>query len=132
MPCTPISERDSRTSSSLNGLITAVTNFIDLLPLDGLPWGTGQVYAELKPFKIGLCTCRRDKADTFRVSPDAAAALQKFCQLRFFFFYQLDSRFQLYPTRDRPPCGAPSWCNRYSPVRQDRASDPASAVGPPC
>src|SRR5690606_15165323 len=39
-----------------------VTNFIDLLPLDGLPWGTGQVYAELKPFKIGLCI--RDIAET--------------------------------------------------------------------
>src|SRR6266576_6938190 len=28
MPCTPIAERASRTSSSLNGLMTAVTSFI--------------------------------------------------------------------------------------------------------
>jgi hypothetical protein len=28
MPCTPMAERASRTSSNLNGLMTAVTNFI--------------------------------------------------------------------------------------------------------
>src|SRR5690606_37299325 len=31
MPCTPISESASRTTSSLNGLMIAVTSFIDLL-----------------------------------------------------------------------------------------------------
>src|SRR5690606_1815947 len=31
MPCTPISERASRTTSSLNGLMIAVTNFITVL-----------------------------------------------------------------------------------------------------
>src|SRR5882672_8157401 len=33
MPCTPIADRASRTSSSLNGLMIAVTSFIDVLPV---------------------------------------------------------------------------------------------------
>src|ERR1700712_216667 len=32
MPCTPISDNDSRTSSSLNGLMMAVTSFMKLSP----------------------------------------------------------------------------------------------------
>src|SRR5712672_1101037 len=32
MPCTPMAERASRTSSSLNGLMIAVTSFINELP----------------------------------------------------------------------------------------------------
>src|SRR5258706_12987747 len=32
MPCTPMADRASRTSSSWNGLIIAVTSFIDVLP----------------------------------------------------------------------------------------------------
>src|ERR1700704_2617491 len=33
MPCTPMADRASRTSSSLNGLMIAVTSFIDVLPV---------------------------------------------------------------------------------------------------
>src|SRR5438552_1235286 len=32
MPCTPMADRASRTSSSLNGLMIAVTSFMELLP----------------------------------------------------------------------------------------------------
>src|SRR5262249_48647520 len=32
MPCTPIADRASRTSSSLKGLMIAVTSFMDVLP----------------------------------------------------------------------------------------------------
>src|SRR5258706_5750705 len=41
MPCTPMAERASRTSSSLNGLMTAVTSFIFSSPFErtGAPRG---------------------------------------------------------------------------------------------
>src|SRR5712692_9179430 len=33
MPCTPMADRASRTSSSLNGLMIAVTSFMNVLPV---------------------------------------------------------------------------------------------------
>ncbi|MCY1429080.1 hypothetical protein D9M71_449840 [compost metagenome] len=61
MPCTPISDSDSRTSSSLNGLMMAVTSFMKLSPdLVDLP-------QENKPVSslsaaVGFVTRRRHPA----------------------------------------------------------------------